>query len=235
MSLTIAVSTSDKYLWCIRPFCYLLNKYWLPNPSVKIFGYKLPDFDIPDNFEFISIAKEQYSKDKWSNGIIEMIDMIDTDHVLLLLEDYWIMSEVDSIAIDTFHDYMHSLDDNFLYLSVCNERINFRNNFYFVDLYEYVLMESHSSSEYQMNFQTHIWNKKLMLENICENEDPWEAEIKGTHRLNLLGAKYRILFPTVSLINYTIAMRNKVKDVVGLKRLSEVDKDYILSSEWIPK
>ena len=52
--LGIYVWTSNRNIRCVQAWSYLFNKFWPYKASVRVLGYDLPEFDLPDNFEFIS-------------------------------------------------------------------------------------------------------------------------------------------------------------------------------------
>ena len=54
--MTIYISTSDKYVFLLKPFAYLFNKFWSKDQKVVILGYTKPDFKLPKNFEFVSMG-----------------------------------------------------------------------------------------------------------------------------------------------------------------------------------
>ena len=86
MTVPITVLTNDKHLWLLDGFQYLWNKYCgLP---VTIYGFATPN-NLQPNFNFVSLG-EQLPAEKWSNGLLKMLDMIEDDYFILMLEDFWL-------------------------------------------------------------------------------------------------------------------------------------------------
>ena len=77
------VLTSDAYLHCLPPFCYLYNKAGLDKYPVVIAGYDAPVRPLPKNFAFHSIGRqEDYT---WSSGLIALLDTIPDEHIVFML------------------------------------------------------------------------------------------------------------------------------------------------------
>ena len=47
MKLKIYIPTCDDYLWLIKPFMFLFNKFWDNSIQVIYLGYNPPDFNLP--------------------------------------------------------------------------------------------------------------------------------------------------------------------------------------------
>ena len=75
--MRVIIPTCDPHLFVLKGFSYCFNKYWGEDFKVTILGFSKPDFELPDNFEFVSMADEQVGKAKgWSNYVIEYIESI---------------------------------------------------------------------------------------------------------------------------------------------------------------
>ena len=89
--IPITVLTNDNHLWLLNGFQYLWNKYCgLP---VTIYGFSEPD-NLSPSFNFRSLG-EQLPASQWSDGLLRMLDDIDSDLFILLLEDYWLYEQVE--------------------------------------------------------------------------------------------------------------------------------------------
>lgn len=232
MTLKIAVLTCDKYLWCLKPFALLFNRYWDKDQKVTIFGYMPPDFSLPDNFDFVSLAPTQYPRELWSKGMIEALGQIEQDHVLWLWEDYWLKEQVDTTAINNLHNFLHSTDEgsNIISINVTGDRCGRPTAEYVDTISDVDLCTTSCEEEYQFNFQSAIWNKDLLLQNLIPDEDPWQSEENGSKRLKNLGndGKHIVLGTSTNLVNYAIGMRKDVEHETGLKHLQEGDREEIL-------
>lgn len=233
--MKVTLFTCDKYLWCLRPFAYLFNKYWSHEEEVLVFGYKVPDFDLPDNFSFYSISPREYPADIWSSGVSIGLRLLKDRNVVIFLEDYFLKRKVDVDLVHKLDDYMY-LDESVLSIDLSGYRLSLKNAIpYSIAGYDDLVKSPHGSA-YQMNFQVCMWNRELLLYHMLGRESPWQAEIHGTERLNKLGDRGpTVLGSTRKITDYEIAMRKAHQDrVLGLERLDPADADYIRNQGWLP-
>ena len=67
--MKVYISTSDKYLQLLKPFSFLFNRFWGEQQDVVVLGYKEPDFELPNNFEFVSMGVSRNDPKEWSDGL----------------------------------------------------------------------------------------------------------------------------------------------------------------------
>ena len=182
MALRVFVITCDKYLWVLKGFVHQFQKHWSTLQPVVVAGYTAPDWDLPDNFSFHSIAPVEYPKDRWSTGLIEFLEEVDDEHFILLLEDYWLCRGVNHQAIGTLHE-LCTLQPQILRMDLTDDRqyngevLDFEHTpFYGCN----DIVWTPPTSPYQMSLQAAIWNRKLMLEVLRRDESAWQVEIGGT-------------------------------------------------------
>lgn len=90
--MKIIVVTCDKYINFFKGFVYMFNKHWSSSAGVTVFGYSIPSFDLPDNFKFISVGKqERYGKD-WTSALIPFFKQLSDKYFILLLDDFYILN-----------------------------------------------------------------------------------------------------------------------------------------------
>lgn len=217
MTPPIVTLVSDKYLWALRPFAHQFNKYWSKDLEVKIVGFSLPPFSLPENFSFVSLGKmEDYPAEKWSDALIKFLTSeFLSPHFILMLEDYWLARPVDTRAIDLLGEYMSSHPE-VLRVDITADRL-YAGGMEDYGYCEYLdLIRSSPQSQYHMSLQAGIWNRDLMLRYLRRGENPWEFELNGTSRLSgdpqvlVLGTRQRP-------VRYAIALWS--------------NRDYI---EWSP-
>ena len=220
----IVVSVSDKYLPALRPFAWLMNKYWHPNPQVVVAGFTPPDFDLPGNFEFRSIGEfSDYPIDKWTNALTKFLTDFEDEVFILMLEDYWLTRPVDTGAVQILIDYMHQFE-YVIKMDLCSDRLYA----YGVDMdYGHAgridLIKSMPGSPYHMSLYTGAWRKSHLLRHLSPGWTPWDVEIIGTTRLShdqdviVLGSKQQP-------IKHTLAFRASAP---GELLLNEIDKSDV--------
>lgn len=185
--MRVIVLTSDHYLHALQPYSWLFNKYWSPDQDVIVGGFKHPEFLLPPNFTFVSIGDmSDYPLEKWSDGLIRLMNMLPDEVFVFMLEDYWLTRPVDTEAVSVLDDYMKQFE-YVLKVDLCADRL------YALNMQDYGwvgridLVKSHPASPYHMSLMTGLWRKSLMLDVVIPGETPWDIEVRGTRRLSLNG------------------------------------------------
>lgn len=89
--------TSDKYQFCLPGLQKQLNKYWTKNDSnFKILGFKKPNCEIEENFEFISLGEEYNDDSPWVLPLLKYFSSIDDEYFFLAFEDHFLTSEINN-------------------------------------------------------------------------------------------------------------------------------------------
>ena len=103
----VFITTCDSYLAALKPMAWMMNKYWKPLPQVAVLGFSFPDFELPENWSFCSVGKqEDYPFGKWSDALIDFLNEVPDEVFLLMLEDMWPTRPVDTEALDILYRYM---------------------------------------------------------------------------------------------------------------------------------
>lgn len=221
----IFVTTSDKYLKALRPFAYLLNKYWVPNPQVIVGGFEPPDFRLPKNFFFQTLGpQDRYPLGKWSNGLHKLLTSYPHDIFILMLEDYWITRPVDTEMVEKLYQYMVQ----FAYVMRMDLTADRQFAGEVVD-YDKVgedidLVKSTPFSPYHMSLMTAVWRKKHFLSILRPDETPWDLELKGTQRLSELEDQILVLGTKQRPVRHTLAFRGGDSSKLLLDEVSEEDQ-----------
>jgi len=71
--LTLYIPTCDSYLFLVKPYTFLFNKFWNRPQKVVYLGYDKPKCDLPDNFDFITIGNDDDLKN-WSSDLINFFN-----------------------------------------------------------------------------------------------------------------------------------------------------------------
>ena len=177
--MRIICSTSNNYLHILPIFCYLFNNFWSQKQDVTIIGYNHPNYNLPDNFDFVSLNDgDQQTKNDYARHLREYLESIDDNYFIYTMEDTFIKNNIN----------FESLND---LISICNDT----NNIGRIDLTEGILnrsfsifdkvnnttiIESDQYAEYRISCQMSIWNKKYILKYLKDGYSPWDFEIKGS-------------------------------------------------------
>ena len=172
--MNIYISTSDNYLHILKPFSYLFNKFWSDKQKVFILGYESPSFDLPNNFEFISMG-EQKGIQYWANDLHKFFSSIDDEHFIYSMEDHFILDYVDIKLFEYLKKY---LNDDVGRISLATQLAN-KQHTIIETVGDINIVESHPSIQYRLCTQWSIWNKDFMLQYLKPNMSAWDFELQG--------------------------------------------------------
>lgn len=215
--LRVFVETSDKYLWCLKPFSYLFNTYWSSLQPVVVFGYSKPKFSLPSNFSFFSVDNVNYPPERWSDGVIRFLRSVDDEHFVLMLSDYFLIRTVDLRGVTACHEYVRERPE-VLRIDLTADRL-YAGGMRDVEGWgNYDIIETDENTPYQMSTQAGIWNRRRMLELLEPNKSAWEVEIH-THPV----APIRVLGTRQYIVRYANAL---LKGQLDTQQLSMMPKEH---------
>lgn len=222
--MNIYVMTCDKYLPTLKGFAYLFNKYWYHEQPVTILGFTPPTFDLPENFKFQSLGKdEDYPVEWWSNALIKFIHLPTTPkQFVLFLEDYWIKSEVNIRHVVRLEDYAMGRGDT-IKVDLASDRAGSANVYPLANLLDIELLESDPESQYHMSLYIGLWDRDLLKEVLIPNESPWQVELDGTNRLRCK-PWIKVIGTKNCPVPITLANRNGKPEIYRLDELCEEDQ-----------
>ena len=183
--LNVYISTCDSNLFIIKYFQHFFNKYWSKDINVKILGFTPPNFKLENNFEFISMGKEQVGGAKgWTNYLIDFFSSIKDEHYVFGLDDFMISRPVD---IEVFETCLGLLDENVGRIDL-QPSLQYARDSNFVKPYTekngikfLSLVDSgRGTNLYQNAAAFSIWNREWFLKNIKRDWSPWDWEITGS-------------------------------------------------------
>ena len=186
--------TSDKYIEAVRPFLWLLKKYWGFNNGpvdVLVAGFTPPEFDLNDFGGNVNVraafhgigAFEDYPLGKWSDSLLKLLDQIDDEYIILMLEDYWVFRGVNVRAIELAYSYMRKYPKT-LKFDLTADRLyagGAIRNYRFEGWLD--IVKSDIESAYHMSLMTGMWHTGWLKEVLVPGWDPWKVELDGTTHL----------------------------------------------------
>lgn len=222
--IPLIVLTSDHYLHALRPFSWLFNKYWGCNQHVIVVGFKHPDFQLPDNFDFHSMGSmSDYPLNKWSDALIDFLELQShMTHFVLMLEDYWVTRPVNTQAIRMLFDYAKQFR-NVLKIDLVADRLYAWGMKDYDNCGHLDLIVSDPASQYQMSLMCGIWNRELMLRFLVRGETPWEVELSGTPRVAAAGNDVLVLGTRQWPVKHILAHRRGNPSELLLDGIKSVD------------
>lgn len=212
MHVRTLILTSDPGNWCLQPMAYLWNKYVGKDWPVTVAGFSALDFELPDNFEYVSLGKfADFPVDRWGDALYQAVELVGNEPFIFLLEDFWPVRHVDRTAILLLKDYLlQEKNTDVLRIDLTADRLNAigTNGPAARDL-ESVghldIIEALPPAAYQMSTMAAIWRPGHLRSLIERFETPWEFEIQGSTRVNQSG--FRVLGTRNFPFRHTIAVQ----------------------------
>jgi hypothetical protein len=174
------VYTCNEYAFALPGFSYLFNVYWSAQQPVAYAG--CPKLDLPQNFEWYKV--ESRIAERWSDGLIEFLRMLDDDIICWLLEDYYLVRGVDHAAIASLADYM-LMHPDVLRIDLTADRLH-SGAAVDVDYWGHVdIISTCWETPYQFSTQASLWNRRHLLSVLKPEMSPWDFELHSEQPPNL--------------------------------------------------
>ena len=196
--LTLIVGSCDKYSFLWKKFIRRFNHFW--SKDLALSKYILTETktleDDTNTFKDLKCGKISYTK-----FLIEALSKIDTDYVLWMQDDYFLVSHLQDEVMHCCLDLIKN-NDNII-------RVGIQKNlsFYSTKPYTDSFLKMTKSCDYSVSMQSSIWDRKKLLQFLQDspNENPWQFEIYGSKRMNQ--TNYDIIFYELKKDWYQEAMK----------------------------
>lgn len=237
-NLPVYIWTSNQLMHCIPAWAYLFNKFWPTKTNVKILGYNQPDFELPENFEYISLG-EQRGPNYWSDDMINYFSKCTDEYFYLTTEDGFIIHPVNKKIIDYLSEVMvNNLDSNLLRICLTKD-LSHRSHNVVEDLGDFQLISAGDNTSYRNSLQHSIWHRQNFLKELPTGISPWGFETNTGKHNNMLILATRSAYALH--VGHGYKKGRKVKewyvdanDPRG-RRLDETEVQKIENNNWIPE
>lgn len=167
--LSILVLSCDKYKNTWKPFFTLLDRYYSNHNETYLSTETL-------NCEY-SDHTLNVNSDIWTERFRIALSVIDTDYVLVMLDDFFIRQQVNDKLIAKALSTIKK-DKN---IAV----INFEKDYRKSDNYSKEFNKQRNMQPYLNSCQPSIWNKNILIERLQENETAWVWETKAINSIHI--------------------------------------------------
>jgi len=169
-SCAVLVVSCDRYRDLWEPFFALFWRYWPDCPFPVFLGSNFATHS-DARVKSLTAGEDQ----SWSRNLRYFLDAIDSEYVLLLLEDFFLNRPVVTRTIIEHLNALHALRGTMLRLYP-HPRPNIRlREFGSIGLI-------HNAAPYRVSTQPAVWNRKELLGLLRDSESAWEFEVQGTIR-----------------------------------------------------
>tara|TARA_R100000152_G_C6750301_1_gene173936 strand:+ start:236 stop:985 length:750 start_codon:yes stop_codon:yes gene_type:complete len=238
----VYIWTSNQLMHCTPAWCYLFNKFWPWKQNVRVLGYDWPEFEMPDNFEYISLGVQRGPK-YWSDDMKEYFEHCEHELFYLTTEDGFIVDNVnEEILMMAIKLGALNPGEKFLRFNLTCD-VQSRGHTVLKDFDDYSLIKASQTAHYRQSLSHSIWRRDSLLNKLITNQSPWDFELdnaRGMHDgLDVYATKDK----------YGIHCGHGYKrgkkipkwfecthpHITGCSGLSEEDRNFIESNNWMPE
>ena len=173
---TLLLSTYDNGEDCWEGFFKALADCWPAMNMPIVINTEHKQYSFP-GYELKTINQKSTDTIPWSKRLLDVLKQIDTEYVLLFLEDFWLDAPVDDEFFQKNLQWMRDNPDvaNLSYYP-CMPGTN-------IDDGRFERFERRPQAcEYKLNFQVGLWRRKRLIAFLRPHESPWDVEIYGSKR-----------------------------------------------------
>ena len=179
MNLTTVVLTCDSYSKYLNNFVKLYDKYFkFPNRKIIV----------TENLkqEYTDYECVLYGNIPWGKRFQNVLDIIDTDYVFVLFEDYYLSQTLDQNMVTTLLNFAESNNVDKLTLHTgaapANIPMIFENN-KTIDFCNLKFKKLSNTSNWLASTQPSFWKKSHLQFILEENYTPWDFELIGAKKI----------------------------------------------------
>ena len=209
---TVLVCSCDKYADVLGPFAELWRKFWPDCPFETVL---VTETASSEGFNRVILAGPGKP---WCENLAIALKEIDTPYVLMLMDDYYLKSPVDTSLILRRLEEAKKFNAASLRLNPMPPGRTARRD---TDL-----LEMPKDVAYCVTCQTSIWNRDFLLGLAERNKSAWEFERYGSF---MVGAEKRPILVTRTREMPDVDTVHKghwVPDGVALLRRNNIDYDF---------
>lgn len=224
---TVLVASCDKYVDVEGPFSVLWRKYWPDCPFETVL---LSETHGAEGFDRVILTGTGKC---WCQMLVEALDQISTPYVIMLMNDYYLESPVDT------NNILHRLEQAKTF-NAANLRLNpnppgwtpFVPDALSADDRTTDLLEFPKNVAYCVTCQTGIWNRDYLRGLAARNKSAWEFERFGSFMLE--GETRPLLVTPTKEFPFLDVVHKGYWEPWGVRVLRENGIDYDFSERGTP-
>lgn len=178
--MAILISSCDKYRDVWDPFFAFFFKYWSDCP------YNI--YLLTNHLEYVhpKVKSICVGDDRdWSSSFRKAINAIPEQYLMVLIEDYLLLNDVNTGEIKEIFNYMVKNDVAYFRLFPCPGPGKVTGT---IGSHKVGIVSP--GEPYRTSLQAAIWDKALIDKILIDGESAWEFEIDGTKRSDAMEDKF---------------------------------------------
>jgi hypothetical protein len=167
MNISVLIGTCDAYSPLWKNFDILFQKYWqLPTKNILV-----SETEVFSNNHYQTVTP---GKKPWGERVLESLELIDTEYVFFILDDYYLTESFTQEFID---DHIKILEKHNAVKIMTD--IDYGEPIYYLEHIEEDLYKFKMTSDYLNSIQPAIWKTSYLKQVLKPDYSPWDFEIKG--------------------------------------------------------
>ena len=174
----VLVNSCDQYSEAWNPFFTLLRKYWPHCPYPMYLNTETETY----NQHFVNVIN--CDGNSWGSRLHFALSQIDSEYVIVLLEDFFIQKAVDSEEI--FKCIERMKNDDQIAVFYFSRITGYHTDSTEYEKYFHMNPQEHPSrfGRYMINCQAALWRKSVLMEAVRKSKTPWELEEDAYNNLS---------------------------------------------------
>ena len=242
-NLPVYIITANKTMKALQAFSYLFNKFWSDNTQVNVLGYDIPDFNLPGNFNYISLGTQR-GKNYWSDDMKDYFSNHCKDELFILtFEDVLILDTIDKNLLKYATEFCKLNNEKLLRfnLSAC---LQSRGHNLIKSYDEFDVIEAKQDEIFRLALNISIWNRTQFLNKLVSGETMHDFENPSkpgskNDGLGVYAFKKKYVVRTGEAYRRGKKCPNPYKDLLSRFTLGkDLDKKHIKVIEennWLPE
>ena len=173
---TILVNSCDKYEDAWYPLFKIMKAEWKDRKWPIVLNTESKTFDYEDMGIKTFRLYQPGVKDKWGKRLIETLKRIDTEYVLMYLDDFFLTRPVNQNMLDQCIEWLDKNDDVAVFCFMPSYGGNIKDGRF--EGFE----KRPQDGDYRLNCQAAVWRKEILLKYTRPWENPWDWEVIGNVR-----------------------------------------------------
>lgn len=174
------LSTCDEYIHLLQYFPYFWEKHWGKPETITVLGFDPPNFRLPDNFNFVSLGREDDfrfpsnpSKWSWSDALLPFFKSISDPYFLYLWDEQFPCTTANHTIISRMETAIAEDRAQTAYLAFqeCHRPGH--------KIFDSDVVEISQRAPYRTSIHTSIWRTERFLRYLRPGMTAWDFEQKN--------------------------------------------------------
>lgn len=169
MNISVLIGSCDDYSFLWDNFNILFKRYWKLNTK----NYLVSETKSFDNLYYQTLT---FGKLPWGERILKTLELIDTEYVFFILDDYFLSEEITEDIIYKHIELMKEYSGDKIMID-----IDYGEPIYSLENIKDNLFKFKQNSDYLNSVQPSIWKTDYLRTVLKSHYSPWDFELIGNN------------------------------------------------------